>query len=352
MKKATLKFLTLKKTLFILAILLALSIWQVIKHQRNNELPQQEATLVEVVKVKQGEMTIETQAVGALVAAKNIQMTTEIAGQVDDILFQDGSFVKKDTPLIRLDDAVLKSKYASAKANFDFSESNYRRMEVLSKKGAVAQQIMDQAKATLAEKKAAAEEARVLVEKALITAPFNGVLGKAKVSPGEFVNIGQALVTLTDIENLRVEFNVSEKYFADVKIGQQVTLKTSAYPGKEFYGKLAYIAPTINTEDRTIALYADVPNQDHTLTAGLFVNVTLLLGTKSNVLLIPTSSLVATIDGQQVYKIVDNKAVAVNVTLGQRTENQVQVTKGLVLGDSIVIAGQQKIKEGSLVKIK
>lgn len=346
------KWLKLKKTWLIFIVIVAIASWQWMKYKHMSATPEQEATVVEVVKVQQGEISLETQSVGSLVAAKNIQVTTEIAGQIDNILFQDGSFVKKGTPLIILDDAVSKAKYASAKANYDYSESNYQRMLVLSHKGAVAQQTMDQAKATLAEKKAAAEEARVLVEKASLVAPFDGVLGKAKVSPGEFVNVGQALVSLTDIDNLRVEFNVSEKYFADVKIGQQVTLKSSAYPSKAFYGKVAYIAPTINTEGRTISVYADVPNQDHMLTAGLFVNVTLLLGTKNNVLLIPASSLVATIDGQQVYKVVNNKAVAVNLTLGQRTENQVQVIEGLALGDVVVVAGQQKIKDGALVKFK
>ena len=225
-------------------------------------------------------------------------------------------------------------------------------MVALGKKGAISRQAIDQALADLKEKKSIEKEARTLAEKMLITAPFDGVLGKVRVNPGEHVAIGQQLASLTDTQNLRVEFNISEKHLRNLKVGQQVTLKTTAYPEKEFYGKVSYIAPTINTEDRTISIYADVPNQDGQLTAGLFVNVTHLLGNQANALLIPAVSLVATIDGQQVYKIVSDKAVAVSVKIGQRTTDQVQVIEGLLLGDVVVTSGQHKLKDGSLVKLK
>jgi membrane fusion protein (multidrug efflux system) len=295
---------------------------------------------------------LQEKAVGSLVAAKNMQLTPEVPGQIATILVRDGSLVKAGAPLIQLDDVVNKAKATSAKAKLTYSEGNYHRMQLLIKKGAISQQAVDQALADLKEKKAIEQESRVLAEKMLIVAPFDGVLGKVKVSTGEHVEVGQPLVSLTDIQNLRVEFNVSEKYLAKLKIGQQVTLTTSAFPGKEFYGKVSYIAPTINTEDHTISIYADVPNQDRMLTAGLFVNVVHLMGEEANVLFIPAVSLVATIDGQQVYKIVDGKAVSVPVKIGHRTTDKVQIMQGLMLDDVVVISGQHKLKDGTSVKLK
>ncbi len=338
-------------SIILLGIVLATA-WYMVKYRHAKAGPVQDSVVVEIDKVKLGNIPIEAQSVGTLVASQSIQISPEVAGQVARILVNDGAFVKKGTPLIQIEDTVKKVKAESAKANFHYSQTNYNRLVILGKKGVISQQAIDQALADLKEKKALAEENRVLAEKMLLVAPFDGTLGKVKTNPGEFVAVGQQIATLTDIKNLRVEYNISEKYLAHIKKGQLVTLTTTAYPGKEFFGHVAYVAPTINTEDRTISLYADVPNASGMLTAGLFVNVKHVLGKDSNVLMIPAVSLVATIDGQQVFKVIQGKAVAVPVKIGQRTIDQVQITQGLSLNDVVVTSGQHKIKDGTPVKPK
>lgn len=342
-----------KKVLITLIVFTLLwGIWHWIKVYRAGAIPSQEAIFVEVQLVKQGNLPIEAQAVGSLVAAKNVLLTTEVPGKVAQILVRDGIFVKQGTPLIQLDDTVNKAKADSAQANLIYSEANYKRMVLLGKKGAISQQAIDQSIADFKEKKAIEKEARILAEKMQIVAPFDGVIGKIRVSPGEYVAVGQPLVSLTDTHNLRVEYTISEKYLAKLALGQAIVLKSSAFPDQVFTGKVSFISPTINTEDRTISIYADVPNQNNKLAPGLFVNVTQSLGMENNVLLIPSVSLVATIDGQQVFKVINGKAVSVAVHIGQRTEKNVQVTGGLFLNDTIVTAGQHKIKDGTPVKLK
>ncbi len=179
-----------------------------------------------------------------------------------------------------------------------------------------------------------------------------GVLGKCQVSAGDYVSVTQKLVSLTDINHLRIEYTVPEKYLSQLKLGQEIKITTSVYPNKIFHGKIAFISPTINTQDRTISLYADVDNEEKSLTAGLFANVTHQLGIAREVIAIPPTSLVPTIEGQQVFKIVDNKAVSVPVTILQRSENSVQVDAALKPGDQIVIAGQMQLKEGMSVQIE
>jgi membrane fusion protein, multidrug efflux system len=343
-----------KKILLLLILaVVAYVAWHTMKHHQQTDPSAQEAILVEVEKVKQGSIPLDVQSVGTLVAARNVQITSEVAGQVETILVHDGAVVKENAPLIQLDDTVNKAKAESDKAALTYSEANYKRMASLAKSGAISQQAIEQALADFKEKKAAAEQSSVTVKKMLLTAPFDGVVGKVNVSPGEYIAIGQQLVALTDIQrSLRVEFSVAENYFSNVAMGQQVTLTTSTYPGKEFYGKVAYVSPTINTQDRTVSIYADVPNEDFALTSGLFMNVTLLMGDQKNVLLVPAVSVIATIDGQQVYKVVDNKTIATPVKIGQRTRDQVQIIEGLKLDDIVITAGQQKLKDGTSVKIK
>lgn len=339
----------------IVAVILLLAIFFGLfyfKHHRVPAVIPEEAVVIEATAVKQGTIAIEAHAIGTLTAAKTVPVTPEIAGHVAKILFQDGTFVKEGTPLIQLDDAVFKAKLESAKANLHFSEANYNRMVLLGKSGAISKQAIEQAQADLQEKRASAKESQVTVDKMTLTAPFDGMIGQIKVNPGNYVQVGQELVTLTDTHHLRVEYSVPEKYLPQLKLGQEVKLTTNTYPGKEFIGKVAYISPTIDTDNRTISLYADVDNTQGLLTSGLFVNVVQFLGTEKNGLMVPVVSLVPTIDGQQVYKIVDNKAVPVSVTIGQRTEDSAQVLSGLTAGDIVVIAGQEKLKEGTSVKIK
>lgn len=185
-----------------------------------------------------------------------------------------------------------------------------------------------------------------------LAAPFDGVVSKCQVSLGNYVLAGQPLVTLTDMQSLRAEFSVSEKYLSLLKLGQTVKIATAAYPEKVFEGKIAYISPTIDAADRTIALYALVANPSSLLTAGLSVSIMQSLGSQNNTIMVPARSIMATLDGQQVYKIFHNKAYAVPVIIGQRNEENVEILQGLSEKDLIVVAGQQKLHDDVEVLIK
>jgi len=342
----------LKKKWLIASLLVSVvALWGVHKF-RNRDLAQlPDAIWVQASVVKESSLPQKAHAIGTLVA-RSVEITPEIAGHVDKILFQDGAFVKQGTVLIQLDDSIYKAKAESAKAKLDYFQNQFKRMTLLGKQGAIAQQMIDQSDADLKERKAEAKEADVMLNNMRLTAPFDGMVGKAKVSPGDYVTIGQSLVTITDTKHLRIEYNVSDKYLPLVKMGQDVKITTSAYPDKKFIGKVAYISPTINTENRSVSLYADIPNEDNILKPGMFVDAVQMLGTQERVLMIPSRSLVPILDGQQVYKIVDGKAQAVSITIGQRTRNDVEVLNGLTIGDQIITDGQLKVKNGMPVKIK
>lgn len=225
-------------------------------------------------------------------------------------------------------------------------------MVLLGKRGAIAKQAIDQAEADLKERQADADESEVMLNKMTLIAPFDGVVGKSKVSPGDYVTIGQSVVSLTDIEHLRIEYNVPDKFKPLLKIGQNVRISTTAYPGKIFSGKVSFISPTINTDSRSISLYADVPNDNNLLAPGMFVDIIHTLDSDERVAMIPARSLVPILDGEQVYKIVEGKAYAVTVLIGKRSTDSVQITQGLAPGDVVITDGQLKVKNGLPVKIK
>lgn len=338
-----------KRSMLVAAVAAVLFAWYLRHHfaMSGAEIP---VATVSAMTVQETSVPVDIQVIGSL-SAERVDITPEIAGHVNQILVQDGGQVKKNQAIIQLDDAIYKAKLASTKAQLVYSENNYKRMVLLGKQGAIAKQAIDAADADLKQRRAEAVENEVMVKKMQLDAPFDGVIGKVKVSPGDYVTVGQSLVTLTDINHLHVEYSVPEMYLPQVKIGQEVTIITQTYQGKTFTGKVAFISPEVNAVSRSIQLYAEIPNDDHALAPGMFVTIKQALGEEAHALMIPARSAMAAMGGQQVYKVVEGKAVPVTVKLGMRKQDLVEVTEGLAVGDVIVTDGQIKLRSGSPVKL-
>lgn len=340
-----------KKTILVIAVLLIFGAWFIFKYRSQAISASPQAIFVKASKVSESVLPLEARAIGTLVA-RNVEITPEVAGHVREIFFKDGETVANGAPLIQLDDAVYKTKHDLAQAKLTYSEMNFKRTQSLEKKGVLAKQALEQADADLKEKRADAKEMAVMLSKMKLLAPFAGSVGKRKIHSGDYVTVGQSLVTLTDRMHLHVEYNMPERQLASLKIGQTVKVSSSAYPGKYFYGKVAFISPTVTTDNRSVMLYAEVVNNENLLSPGMFVTVTQSLGNEEKAMMIPARSLVPMLNGEQVYKIVDGKAFAVNVLVGKRSKEQVQILQGLHLGDLIITDGQLKVKNGMPVQTK
>jgi len=306
---------------------------------------------VEVATVSQRAIPLRLTAVGSLEANDAVDISPQIAGQVAKISFTPGQRVKKGTPLIQLDDTIYQAQLAAAQADLDLSALNYKRAAILEKKHLEAKQSLDTATADLQEKKTNLAVKQAELDKMILSAPFDGVVGVRQISVGDFVNVGQGILSIVDTHTLLVDYKVPEIYKAQLKIGQPVELTTSAFADKVFKGKVSFVSPTIDKETRTILIQATVDNTDGKLSPGMFADVTQTLGEDAKALVIPLESLQPSIEGQLVYKIVNNKAESTNVTIGTRTNKYAQVLKGLKEGDIVVTAGQQKLKDGAPVKI-
>jgi len=319
------------------------------KAQHNAVMP---PVVVQVAKVKISNLPIEIHAIGALVPARTVEITPEISGHVAKVYYPDGGvMVNANAPLLQLDDGLVKAQLAEAEAGLVYSTTDYQRKKSLGAHGAISKQAIDQAFSDLKIKSATLDEAKVNLARTKLLAPFNGMLGKVNVSPGDYVTVGQKIVSLTDISHLRAEYAISAKHLANLKIGQPVKVTTNIWPDKTFTGFVTFVAPTINPGDRTIAVFADIPNQNHLLTSGLFVDIVHLLGTKSQVLTVPPTSLVAIMNGQKIFRVVNNKAESILVAVVARSEQAVQITGPLNAGDLVVTAGQQKLSDGTPVII-
>jgi RND family efflux transporter MFP subunit len=308
------------------------------------------AVPVETAPVQVGPIQRRLTAVGSLRSNESVIIRPEVAGRIAEIRFDEGERVTKGRPLVVLDDLVYRAEVEEVRASLELSRANHDRAIDLMKRGAGTTKARDEALAQLRADQAALELARARLDKTVIRAPFDGVVGLRKVSVGDFVNVGQDMVNLEQIDPLKADFRVAEFYLAAVRPGQRIELRVDAFPDEAFAGEVYAIDPLIDVSGRSIVLRARLPNPDDRLRPGLFARVTLVLNERNDAIQVPEQALVPQGEEQFVFRVVDGKAALTKVTAGIRRDGMVEITEGLGPEDEVVTAGQLKIRDGAPVK--
>lgn len=196
------------------------------------------------------------------------------------------------------------------------------------------------------------EKGAVLVELTTTTlrAPFSGVLGLRAVSPGELVNPGDKIVTLDDVNVIKVDFSVPETYLSTLAEGQQIAAKTVAYPDRTFTGIVRTIDTRVDPVTRAVVVRAEIPNPDSVLRPGMLMSVELIKNRRRSIV-VPEETLVPMGDRQFVFVVKDGKAEQRWVQIGSRRPGEVEITSGLAEGDLVVREGTNRLSPGAAVHI-
>jgi membrane fusion protein (multidrug efflux system) len=306
---------------------------------------------VEAAKVVAAPLSEQVTAIGTLLSNEAVTISSEIPGRLQEIHFQEGQPIDKGAPLFTLDDSVYRAQLDDAEAKLKLAEQTNKRTSTLFTNKYATAQSADESASNLAVSTAAVELARVQLEKAHIVAPFSGIVGLRRVSVGEYITAGQALVNLEAIDPVKADFRVPEKFLPAIRVGQTIRIKVDAFPEDSFEGKVYAIDPRLDVAGRSLLVRAVVPNGDQRLRPGLFVRVTVLLQLKEDALSVPEQAIVPQGDSQFVFKIVDGKVHLTKVVTGTRRDGRVEIVEGLAPGDQVVTAGQLKIRDGTAVSV-
>ena len=305
---------------------------------------------VEVANVAVRPLQRSISAVGTLRSDNSVMLRPEVAGRIAEINFTEGGKVKKGDILIRLDDSIPKAQLQQAQASLALAESRNRRAAELSREGFISKQARDEAASELKVQRAAVELSKAQLDKTVIQAPFDGLIGLRNVSVGDYVSPGADLVPIESVDPLKVDFRIPEQYLGSVYTGLKLTLSFHAFPGQIREGQVGAISPVVDVGGRSLLLRATVPNADDTLRPGMFARVRLQLS-NAEALMVPETALSPSGDTQYVFKVEQGVARRVPVKIGLRREGMVELEEGVQAGDQVIVSGLQKVSDGAAVKI-
>lgn len=296
------------------------------------------------------DITTPINAVGSLIASEAADIHTEIAGQIEKILFEEGQPVKKGDVLIQIDRSLVQTELSKAQATYEATAATFRRDDKLKESGYVSNQKWDLSRSDLQTAKSAVENARIRLEKTAVRAPFDGVAGLRSFSVGDYAQVGQVLTTIDTLDPLKLEFSVPERYFTNIQIGQKITFGVDAWPGQTFEGSIYAIDPRINPDTHNFSVKANIPNADSRLRPGMYARIAIATATRTGVIMVPEEALIPQGNDSFVYVIEDGKAAMKQVTRGIRDNNRVEITEGLEAGAEVITAGTMRIGPGMPVQ--
>jgi len=284
-------------------------------------------TPVEIAVVAPQTVTDRFEAVGTIEAGESIAVTAEIDGLVEAIPYDEGGYIRQGSVIASIDDDQLAAELTRAQALRDQSQASYNRIKEVVDLGAGAPQDLDDAAASLKVAEANVALAETRLQKAVITAPFSGLVGARRVSPGTFLRAGQAITELAQIDDLRVNFSVPERYLSQLQRGSEVTVSTTAFPGYELTGRINVVEPILDAATRSARVVARVRNPDRRLRPGMSANVAAVLSQREGAITVPSEAVF--IDGAQpyVFVVADDSTVSRRaLQLGTRLPDVVEVT--------------------------
>lgn len=312
-------------------------------------------TQVEAVVTEARVFSSRIEALGTLEPRERVVLTANAADRVTGIFFEDGQRVAKGKVLVTLVNEEEQSQLASAKAAEANAKLVFERNERLASAEAVAQLELERTRSAYEAASANVGAVQARLRDRVLLAPFSGVLGFRQISLGAYVSPGQAVATLIDDSQMRLEFGVPSIYLADLRPGLEINAVTKDIPGRTFVGKLTSIDNAIDPVSLAVKVRATLPNADGALKAGSSMSVQLISKPRTS-LAVSEISVVAEGSKNYVYVVDQSKETAValkkEVILGARERGTVEVLSGLNSGDVVVTDGVLKVRPGGPVKLR
>ncbi|MEZ8363633.1 efflux RND transporter periplasmic adaptor subunit [Vibrio cyclitrophicus] len=339
---------------------------EMIKEKVDNfKLP---AISVTTEKVNQDTWDKSLKVIGNIHSNQSIDVTSQMSGQVKEILFTSGQQVNKGDILVKLDDALLKSNYKSQLSKVELVKVELMRNKLLLRNNSVSKNSVDKLQAQFNAEGAKLEYISTQIDYMKVKAPFSGSVGIRNIDVGDFINSSTAIVELEDKSKQYVDFSIPELYLHDVKVGQDLQFNSEATNDEVFHGTISAIEPSSDSNTHNIELRA-MANQAVPLEAGMYVDATLITSESDTIVAVPSVAISYTLYGNTVFVLdtstkkasehssndaspfYEYKVVQRTVEVGPKQGGYVGVVSGLKEGDVVVTSNQHQLKNSGWVLV-
>jgi membrane fusion protein (multidrug efflux system) len=307
-------------------------------------------TMVTGYILKSESLDNEVYSSGTISANEEAELRPEVSGKIVMMNITEGSRVQKGDLLVKINDADLRAQLKKLELQVALSEEKEVRQRKLLEISGISKEEYDIALNQLNVTRADLENMNAQIAKTEIRAPFNGVLGLKKISEGSYITPSTLVVTMQQIDPIKVDFSIPEKYMDKIKKGDKVLFSVQGLDNT-FTANIYAIDPKIDLATRTVQLRALASNNNGKIFPGAFAKVQLVLSQNQSALMVPTESIIPVLKGQKVYLYKGGKVQEQMVETGLRTPTKIEIVKGLQAGDTVIVTGVMSLKQGAPVKL-
>ena len=301
--------------------------------------------------VVQSQLISETLEIpGTIVSEDATDIHPEIAGRITGLYIREGSFVNKGAPLVKLYDGDLQAQKRKLQVQLQIAQQTESRHEQLLKIGGISKEDFAASALQVSNLRADLDIINTSIAKTLIRAPFSGKLGLKAISTGAYVTPQTVIAVLQKTNDLKIDFNLPEKYTNLIKKGQLVNFSVAG-SSRNYAATISATGSGIEQTTRTLMVRAQVKGETAGLVPGNFARVKLNFDPDPNALLIPSQAIIPQARGKKVVLYRGGNADFVDVVTGVRDSSMVQITSGLNKGDTVVVTGLLSVKPKSKITI-
>ena len=337
-----------------LAILVVLAAPKLIQLRKTSDpavVPTKKTLRVRAHRVVSTQLTERLATTGTVRANEEVEIVSEISGKISNIAFKEGSQVAAGQLLLKIDDSELIADRQRAVYRVDLAERAEARQQQLLDDGVISSETYDVALGELNVLRAELQLIEAQLLKTEIRAPFSGIIGLRWVSPGSYLSSQTRIASLNDLDPVKLDFTVPERYSALMKVGDEISFAVEGFD-RTFPGTIYAVEPSVDAATRSQRVRARCPNSDGALIPGVFANVDLVLRSISDALTVPSIAVIPELGGKKVFVFEDGAAQPRTVETGIRSESAVQITSGLSDGDVVIISGILQLQPGLAVEIE
>jgi membrane fusion protein (multidrug efflux system) len=322
------------------------------KVETKNDQSQAKPVQVSVITIEPTPIKDALLLPGETEAWQDVRLASETDGVVEWIDPKEGQWVREGKLIAQIDVSVLKAALDHAQASFDLADKLYQRRKLLSERNVIAKEELDR---SLNERTLALSNlrrAKVEYERGFLRSPINGLVNHLHVDVGEFVDRGEPVADLVNVDRIKINVNVPELDVRYLRVGQKTMVSIDAFPGRQLTGSIDFVAYKADPATKTFQVRVLIQNPDRQIRPGMIARVAFLRRVIPDALVVPLFALVDKGGERIIFVEKDGIAYARNVSVGVIEGDRIQITEGLEVGDHVIVSGQTEVEEGMKVQVQ